>query len=134
MVPKDTRVFKCEHCGKDYGQGEIAQHSLARHIQSNHLHKYEGKRDHKCEYCRKEYTDKKNLSSHIKRVHDNAIRDVPCTLCRKLFFDKDLRNKHIRNFHKLVEHPPLEMKHHKDIGYDTPKDGHIITSRSFLNF
>ena len=40
LVPRDTRVFKCEDCGKDYGQGEIAQHSLQRHIQSNHLRKY----------------------------------------------------------------------------------------------
>ena len=40
LVPTDTRVFKCEYCGKDYGQGEIAQQNLQRHIQSNHLRKY----------------------------------------------------------------------------------------------
>ena len=39
LVPKDTRVFKCKHCGKDF-QGEIAKHSLQRHIQSNHLRTY----------------------------------------------------------------------------------------------
>ena len=40
LVPKDTRVLKCEYCGKIYGQGEIAQHTLQRHIQFNHLRKY----------------------------------------------------------------------------------------------
>lgn len=40
LVPKDTRVLKCEYCGKIYGQGEIAQHTLHRHIQLNHLRKY----------------------------------------------------------------------------------------------
>ena len=40
LVPRDTTVYKCEYCGKIYGQGEIAQHSLQRHIQSNHLRKY----------------------------------------------------------------------------------------------
>ena len=37
LVPRDTRVFCCEYCGKDFGQGEISQNSLKSHIQSKHL-------------------------------------------------------------------------------------------------
>ena len=40
LVPRDTIFFKCEYCGKDFGQGEISQNSLKRHIRSNHLRKY----------------------------------------------------------------------------------------------
>ena len=40
LVPRDTRVLKCEYCGRDYGQGELAEHRLQRHIKSNHLRKY----------------------------------------------------------------------------------------------
>ena len=36
----DIRVFKCEYCGKDYGQGKFAQQGLRRHIQTNHLRKF----------------------------------------------------------------------------------------------
>ena len=28
LVPRDSRVFSCEYCGKDFGQGEISQNSL----------------------------------------------------------------------------------------------------------
>ena len=37
LVPRDTRVFCCEYCGKDFGQGENSQISLKSHIQSKHL-------------------------------------------------------------------------------------------------
>ena len=38
LVPRDTRVFCCEYCGKNFGQGENSQISLKSHIQSKHLH------------------------------------------------------------------------------------------------
>ena len=40
LVPRDTRVFSCEYCGKDFGPGEISQNSLKSHIRSNHLSKF----------------------------------------------------------------------------------------------
>ena len=31
MMTMDTRIFKCQYCGKDYGQGKYAQQGLRRH-------------------------------------------------------------------------------------------------------
>ena len=105
--------------------------NLKRHLSTVH----EGKKDHKCDYCGKEYFEKKRLNHHIKREHDK-IRDEKCNQCEKLFFSKELVQKHIRNFHKhfschlcdesfptnayLVEHS--NMKHRKEVVHDATKD------------
>ena len=31
MMCVDTRTFRCQYCGKDYGQGKYAQQGLRRH-------------------------------------------------------------------------------------------------------
>ena len=108
---------------------------MKKHLRNVH----EGKKDHKCEYCGKEYTDKKNLCIHIKREHDNVSRNEQCNQCGKLFFTKEVLNRHVRNMHKhlcdeafptnsnLVEHKNvknqhLNVEHPNDIEYDAAKD------------
>ena len=74
---------------------------LQKHIKNVH----EGKRDHKCRNCGKEYTDKKNLIQHIKRVHGDNVRDEQCTECGKLYFTKQVLNRHVKYVHDKQGHP-----------------------------
>ena len=73
---------------------------MKRHLKTVH----EGRKDHKCERCGKEYTEKKSLRAHIKREHDN-VRDEQCNQCGKLFFTKEVLKKHIKNIHNKDQNP-----------------------------
>ena len=67
---------ECPICKAIFDKG-----GLKRHLKTVH----EGVKDHKCEHCGKEYTEKKSLRTHIKRDHEN-VREEQCTQCGKLFF------------------------------------------------
>ena len=77
---------------------------MRRHLRRVH----EGKKDYKCEYCGKEYTDKKHLVVHIKRIHDNFTGDEQCNQCGKLYFSKQVLKEHIRNMHNKDQNPKLK--------------------------
>ena len=138
-----TNETKCPLCKAIFEKA-----NLKRHLRIVH----EGRKDHKCEHCGKEYAEKKRLKTHIKREHDN-IRDEKCNQCGKLFFSKQVLNEHIRNIHKhfschvcdetfptnaiLVEHS--NMKHPKEDGFaesvvKNVVKKHIKAGKIFLNF
>ena len=50
-----------------------------------------------CEYCDKEFSSRKNLRQHIRRIHFKIIEK--CPVCDK-YFDKEYLKKHIRTVHK----------------------------------
>ena len=79
---------------------------MKRHLKTVH----EGRKDHKCERCGKEYTEKKSLRTHIKREHDN-VRDEQCNQCGKLFFTKEVLKKHVKNIHNKDQNPRYKCEY-----------------------
>ena len=116
----DIRVFKCEYCGKDYGQGKFAQQGLRRHIQTNHLRKFffihknfSSSRNEileiymyvcilyfletrvfTCENCGKIFRYKKGLKRHQEVIHE-GLRPYKCETCGKDFGEKRQYQQHV---------------------------------------
>ena len=128
MVPRDTRDFKCEYCG----QGKFAEHSLQRHIESNHLRKcsllalnglpakkYFIKKGNKIHlnwlfYLGTRVYTHETKCPHCEAIFEKAnlkrhiktvhegIKDYKCNHCGKEYFEKKRLNRHIKREHDNI--------------------------------
>ena len=55
-------------------------------------------KDHKCDSCRKLFTNAGNLKNHINTVH-NGQKDHKCDSCGKAFSQAGNLKKHINSVH-----------------------------------
>jgi len=83
--------YKCEICGKKFGQ----KTNLNTHVKTVH----EKQRNYKCKICGKEFGFKHNVNRHIITVHEKQ-RDYKCTNCGKEFGQKVTLSDHISSIHK----------------------------------
>ena len=58
------RDYKCNSCGKDFGE----KGNLNKHIKW--VHKKERRKKYKCNYCSKEFSRKESKEKHERKVHN----------------------------------------------------------------
>ena len=69
---------------------------MTKHIQNVH----EGKRDYKCEFCGKLFTQKGTLKSHIGFIHEMSKKEHKCGYCGKSCGSKRYMKIHIDVVHE----------------------------------
>ena len=57
---------------------------------------------HECTECEKKIAEKRNLTVHIKRVHNN-IKDYECTECDTKLAWKQNLTRHIKRVHNNIK-------------------------------
>ena len=72
--------------------------SLSTHI--NNVHK---RIKHKCFHCEKEFSQKQNLNSHIKSIHENKKKMYPCSLCDYQATTSSTLKTHIKSVHQGIK-------------------------------
>lgn len=56
----------------------------------------------KCSICDKNFTQKKNLNTHVRNIHniEPVFTDFLCEICNKYFKSKNTLDTHIKKFHQ----------------------------------
>ena len=86
-----TRIHQCKLCLKTFK----SPYFLVDHIKRDH----EGRKDHNCHICGKEFGRRTVLQKHIKR--HKKIKDFVCETCGKAFKFKSDLNYHVKKKHLL---------------------------------
>ena len=82
--------WKCKMCGQSfYSELEIEKHLQKRNCSKDDAIK------HYCQFCEKSYTEKHNLTKHIKNKH-TVNENVTCSKCGKTFQQKSSLTRHTK--------------------------------------
>ena len=97
--------FICEMCDKQFSCGQ----TLKKHTEE--FHKEEGEAVYKCDICNMEYSNKRNLTDHIK-THTQPKEVLKCRLCSSEKFFRYARTlrRHYLSVHKII--PEYFLKIH----------------------
>ncbi|CRK96398.1 CLUMA_CG009815, isoform A [Clunio marinus] len=174
-IHENTKQFRCDDCGREFRQKiALRNHILIHKNEKPHecgwgykkfrqkytmLHhmknRHTGVKDHICELCGKEFSDKATLMKHLL-VHSTSkphqcstcfmsfrhksslsrhnkihLKVTQCTLCHRSFRYESFLKKHLLTVHK-GEELPIVMKCEEEketiniITYDTDQTSQII--------
>ena len=56
---------------------------------------------HQCNHCNKSFGIKRDLTDHVKGVHEIKEPKVTCGLCDKKFLKGTLLRRHVKERHKI---------------------------------
>ena len=88
---KKEKIFKCEDCGKTYGQPA----KLKNHIAVVHR----GERPHKCDQCDQSFAYKNGLREHKETIHEGIMFTCQFPNCGKQMNRIANLNKHMKTAH-----------------------------------
>ena len=103
QTTKDLKLFNCKFCDKKL------QSTQALSIHINAIH--EGKREHKCNFCEKSYSDKYQLQKHLlgykaykscsgkASLTHERLKKYKCVICTKTFNQENDCLLHIKENH-----------------------------------
>ena len=107
-VHKKEKNFKCEECGKAFGEkAQLKKHERLHlftycakckdHFENIKQHNEEkhSKLKHSCDSCFKVFERSRDLDSHVKTKH-SAIRSFFCDYCKKGFAEKFQIERHMK--------------------------------------
>ena len=119
MVEVNIKMEQTEQCSKikqnDYVDCGICGKSMKNYYLSTHVKTvHEGRKDHKCSFCGKCYTQKSVLNQHKKTFHKDMISEeteikeqiekkTDCDFCGKSFNHTFYLNKHVKTVHEGVK-------------------------------
>ena len=87
--------ISCPTCKKVFRKSYLNKHMV------NCFTAEEPQTEFKCDFCRKKYTQLKNLNRHM-RIHDSMFVSEACQLCPKTFSRQYALQEHVKNIHELV--------------------------------
>lgn len=83
------RYFKCSQCDSKFDR--------EYHLRVHHL-THKNVRTYTCDYCHREYNNRKNFVNHMYAIHSNLRTIYSCSFCNKGFRSRDHRDDH-ENIH-----------------------------------
>ena len=92
-------VAQCHLCQMTFSdQSAVSAHFDTAHAQSSTKTENPDAR-HKCEVCGRKFTQKSNLTQHLRTVHSAGNPTYKCKICGKQFNEKRNLVLHLRNDH-----------------------------------
>lgn len=95
--------FQCTVCSKQYYRRDVFQKHLGTHTGNQ--------KTHICDYCGREFVDKRNLVNHLK-IHDVGVSDskyYSCMACDASYCEERLLKYHIRKEHFNLQQKDLDV-------------------------
>ena len=119
IIENQNGPVKCDYCYKIISKG-----NLKRHIEDVH----EGQKKFECEHCKKTFSQKCNLKTHVLKMHSG--KKFKCQKCQKTFNQKQIFLNHMKIKHtnktKITKQFKCD-KCNKEYIYKTALENHIKT-------
>ncbi|CAL8143442.1 unnamed protein product [Orchesella dallaii] len=98
LVHKQTRTYKCPHCGKVKFRNHNA---FLQHLQQVHKGKPSGLVGaFECDICKGRFSNEHRLREHLRSHVDDDKLVFTCETCQKTFSKRVNLNNHVRNVHE----------------------------------
>lgn len=93
----ESKPHQCEV--GDCNKGFVRQEHLKKHIEAKHTGEHATKDKEVCEICKKTFSSKKYLRTHLKS-HSAESKGLACKYCSREFLDKTDLNEHLTKDHQ----------------------------------